>query len=230
MLSFESRKQSESNCIKCFSAKILKYKSLACYSIFLLFLGGNKMELQLSSRQLFYYILFPSAHWRKHWCCSPFPPLPMKKSHSPCCSTHSGELRYSIWVVQANASFALHIKGKIAKNRGICTALSAWTAQRVACCASSCCGRLTSLLFSHWKADLQSPLSQRETDPWKGLAWNGLTPWKLCLEMLGDCYVYVLAISVRDKLFSHPLKHLVVYLLFILKIDLGYIFLIQGSH
>lgn len=43
--------------------------------------------------------------------------------------------------------------------------------------------------------------------------------------MLGDCYVYTLAISVRDKLFSHPLKYSVVYLLFILKIDHDYIFL-----
>lgn len=86
MLSFESRKQFESNRIKCSSTKILN--SLAYYSVIKLFLRENKMELQLSSRHLFYCILFPSSHWRKRQDSSPFPPLQMKKSHSPCCSTH----------------------------------------------------------------------------------------------------------------------------------------------
>jgi len=97
------------------------------------------------------------------------------------------------------------------------------------CCYCACWEAEISAFLS-LKGRLAIPLSLRKTDPWKGLAWKGLTPWKLCLETLGDCYVYTLAISVRDKLFSHPLKYLVVYLLFVLKIDRGYIFLTQSSH
>lgn len=263
MLSFESRKQFESNRIKCSSTKILN--SLAYYSVIKLFLRENKMELQLSSRHLFYYILFPSSHWRKRQHSSPFPLLPMKKSHSLCCSTHSGEHWRSGSFSDVSTGFGffgqMYIlpsisKESIAKNREICTATQratqphtaffpghspqllrllkgrlapSWERWSSVCAAAVRAARLTSLLFSRWKVDLQIPLSLRKTDPWKGLAWKGLTPWKLCLETLGDCYVYALAISVRDKLFSHRLKYLVVYLLFILKIDHGYIFLTQCS-
>lgn len=130
ILSFESRKQSESNCIKWFSTITLKYNSLACYFIFLLFLGGNKMSLQLSSRQLFYYILFPSACWRKHWRSSPFPLLQIKISHSLCCSPQCSEQHILLAFQMLITGFGLGqmcillsvSREGVTKNRGLCTA------------------------------------------------------------------------------------------------------------